>query len=56
MNDISALNSEFAQLNNIINIGELTRVVLTLNAKLRLCNNGQKVFEKIQYVYEQYRH
>lgn len=40
MGDIFALNQEFAELNSLVNIAELTRAVRELNSQLRLCTNS----------------
>ncbi|CAH1108699.1 unnamed protein product [Psylliodes chrysocephalus] len=45
MNDVSTLNNELIELNKIINIGEMTRAVRELNAKMRQCKTGQQLFE-----------
>lgn len=45
MNDVSVLNNELAELNRIINIGEMTRAIRELNIRMRQCKNGQELLE-----------
>ncbi|CAH1105260.1 unnamed protein product [Psylliodes chrysocephalus] len=45
VDDFTALNNEFETLNRLINIGELTRAVRELNARLIKCKTGKDVIE-----------
>ncbi|CAH1115736.1 unnamed protein product [Psylliodes chrysocephalus] len=43
--DVTSLNEAFAELNSLVNIGELARAVRQLNAQIRLCKTGQELIE-----------
>ncbi|CAH1107463.1 unnamed protein product [Psylliodes chrysocephalus] len=45
MDNVTTLNKELAELNKLINIGELTRAIRALNAALKQCITGQQIIE-----------
>lgn len=43
-NKFDKLNNAFEELNNLINIDEMTNLILTLNTQLKYCNNKYEQF------------